>query len=144
MCVYESSFQERVNGEVRLNAVFSVTNSFKPALECSQNPSSSFPSLFNIKPHRSQGLLLCEHLLSATFGCTYSFCSTAVLFTLHLVCVSQEKAYSYSDAVLLRADFRLRKGNILLLSVPNVFGSMRLVNYLFVLRVPSLQQGFIA
>lgn len=146
-CVSESSFQEGVNGEVRLNAAFSVTNPFKPALERSQNPSPSFPSLFNIKPHSPQGLLLCEHPRSATFGCTCSFCSTAVLFTLHPVSVNQEKAHSYSAVAWLREGFRLGKGNILLLSVPNVFGSMRLVpgvNYMCVLRVSSLQRGFVA
>lgn len=109
VCVYESSFEEGVNGGVRLNAGFSVTNSFKPALECSQNPSCSFRSLFNIKPHRPQGLLLCEHRLNATLGCTSSFCSTAVLFTLYPVCVSQEKAHSYSAVALLRGRFQAGK-----------------------------------
>lgn len=70
-----------------------------------------------------------------------------MLFTLDPVSVTQEKAHSYSAVVLLRAGFRLGKANLLLLSVPNVFGSMRLVpevNCLFVLWVPSLQPGFLA
>lgn len=51
------------------------------------------------------------------------------------------------SVALLRAGFRLGKGDILLSSVSNVFGSMMLTsgeNCLFLLRVPSLQQGFIA
>lgn len=91
-----------------------------------KKPSPSFPSPLNIKPQSPQGLLLCEHECRI---CVHvcSFCSTAVLFTLDPVSVSQKKAHSYSAVALLRAGFRLGKGNPLLLSVPNVFGSMRLV-----------------
>lgn len=70
-----------------------------------------------------------------------------MLFTLDPVSVSPEKAHSYSAVALLRAGFRLGKGNPLLLSVPNVFGNMRLVpeiTCLFVLWVLSLQPGFLA
>lgn len=58
------------------------------------------------------------------------------MLTSRPVSVTQEKAHSYSIVALLRAGFRLGKEDILLLSVPNVSGSMRLVpgvNYLFLL-----------